>query len=114
MTTRCEGCGTGWLDCIRTGGPCCRACECKQNAVLHVVFRGSRAKTRPLDPRGGVAGAARDSAQLIAGICQTCRQPLYGRLCWNPGCADSIHDSEQSSWPEFEGPVIVTRGVAAR
>lgn len=40
--------------------------------------------------------AVRDEARHVftpVGKCGSCREPLHGRLCYNPGCADSIHDA---------------------
>lgn len=46
--------------------------------------------------RRAVQRAVRDEARHVftsVGRCAACREPLHGRLCYNPGCADSIHDA---------------------
>lgn len=103
LNRECE-CGTRMLQCISQGGECCRHCHCRREIAAHAFAVFSR------DPRP----AARGSERMVAGSCATCRQPLYGRLCWNPGCADSVHDSVQADWPRYEDPIIETRGEEAR
>jgi hypothetical protein len=44
--------------------------------------------------------------------CACCSEPLYGRLCWNPSCSESVHDELRV--PVGDREVIVTSGEVAR
>lgn len=46
--------------------------------------------------------------------CHCCGEPMAGLVqCWNPACADSVHDAVTASWPPA-GDIIVTTGAAVR
>ena len=46
--------------------------------------------------------------------CNCCGERMDGlALCWNPACADSVHDGVRAGWPAG-GEVIVTTGASVR
>lgn len=101
----CEGCGTGMLQCMSQGGSCCYHCDCKKQVTAQALRFFSGRDREPVAPR---------SARLISGTCVGCLQPLYGKLCWNPGCGMSVPGIVRTRWPEHRGPIIETRGEEIR
>ena len=54
--------------------------------------------------------AGRETRGVRERRCNCCGERMDGlAFCWNPGCADSVHDGVTAGWPPG-GQVIVTTG----
>lgn len=103
MTLRCRCCLAIAEECVRSRvkqrhAQCCTQCRCAE-LLLEEVRRAVGAQR------------ARYGRRPVQVLCAECREPLYGRLCWNPGCLRSIH-AEQGFLLNEARTVVETVGEA--